>query len=198
MVAHLVGAAEGHASVAELVRQLRAASRFAKRHGGPQVDGLSAVQVARHEGETGPDLADAFAAVWPRALRSRSRLPALVRRVARFEVEVPGIAERWSLGYLSDCIYTRDAWMHRVDLCRATGREHVVDGGHDGRIVADIAAEWARRHGQPVSLELTGPAGGTFTAGGGGPVLELDAVEFCRTLSRRAAGTGLLEQAAPF
>jgi hypothetical protein len=88
--------------------------------------------------------------------------------------------------------------MHRVDASRATGRDLVLSAEHDGRIVADVVAEWARRHGQPFTLTLTGPAGGTFRSGDGGEVLELDAVEFCRTLAGRVEGTGLLATIVPF
>jgi hypothetical protein len=59
-------------------------------------------------------------------------------------------------------------------------------------------AEWAGRHGQPFTLVLDGPAGGTFLAGGGGDRYELDAVEFCRILSGRSGGSGLLSQEVPF
>jgi hypothetical protein len=69
---------------------------------------------------------------------------------------------------------------------------------HDGVLVADVAAEWAERHGQPCTLTLTGPAGGTWTWGDGGESLGLDAVEFCRILSGRGAGDGLLTTRVPF
>ena len=59
-------------------------------------------------------------------------------------------------------------------------------------------AEWARRHGLSFSLNLTGPAGDTFTGGDGGEDITLDAVEFCRILSGRGSGVGLLAQAVPF
>jgi hypothetical protein len=59
-------------------------------------------------------------------------------------------------------------------------------------------AEWARRLGKPVTLVLAGPAGGTFVAGIGGERIELDAIEFCRILSGRAEGTGLLSTEVPF
>jgi len=65
-------------------------------------------------------------------------------------------------------------------------------------LVADVVMEWAGRHGQPYTAHLTGPAGGRWSTGEGGPVLELDAVEFCRTLSGRAAGDGLLGVQVPF
>ena len=92
----------------------------------------------------------------------------------------------------------RAPWWHWVDLSRATGRELVLTADHDGRLIADVVAEWARRHGQPFTLHLTGPAGGTFTNGVGGDEITLDAVEFCRTLSGRATGAGLLTQEVPF
>ena len=73
-----------------------------------------------------------------------------------------------------------------------------LTAGHDGVLVADVASEWASRHGQPCTLRLTGPAGGTWAWGSGGPVVELDAIEFGRTISGRAPGDGLLSQQVPF
>ena len=106
--------------------------------------------------------------------------------------------EKWRMSYLLDVILTRDPWMHRVDISRATGRDLVLTPEHDGRLVADVVAEWASRHGRPYRLRLTGPAGGTWSAGTDGPELELDAVEFCRIISGRGTGTGLLTQQVPF
>ncbi|MDX1382582.1 MAG: hypothetical protein R3190_03005, partial [Thermoanaerobaculia bacterium] len=45
---------------------------------------------------------------------------------------------------LFDTILTRDTWMHRTDLAEATGRPLELTADHDGRIVADVVAEWAR------------------------------------------------------
>ena len=73
-----------------------------------------------------------------------------------------GVDERWSLAYLHDVIYTRDMWMHRMDICRAAGVAPELDAVHDGSIVQRIVQEWADRHGQAYELELTGPAGGTL------------------------------------
>lgn len=112
--------------------------------------------------------------------------------------EVGGKPETWRMGYLLDVILTRDPWMHRVDIARATGREMELSPEHDGRIIADVVAEWARRHGAPFVLTLTGPAGGTYVLGDDGEQITIDAVDFCRTLSGRATGTGLLTQEVPF
>ena len=98
------------------------------------------------------------------------------------------MVEKWSLGYLIDIIYLRDAWMHRLDTARATGAGLVLSADHDGRIVADVVSEWAGRHGQPFTLELTGEAGGVFISGEGGETTVIDAVEFCCLLAGRGPG----------
>jgi hypothetical protein len=103
---------------------------------------------------------------------------------------VPVIGGR-SLDWLFSVVLTRDAWMHRVDLARAADVPLQVTAGHDGRIVADIVADWADQHHRPYDLVLTGPAGGHFAAGRDAEPRELDAVEFCRILAGRAPADGL-------
>lgn len=198
MVAHLLGAAESSASILETVRQLRTARKWAKENDGMLVDGLSATQVAARIHLSPAELTARYGEVWPRALRGRGRIPAVFRNLIKVPGDVPGISEKWTLGYLNDCIYTRDSWMHRIDLSRAVGREFEVTETHDGLIVSDLVSEWASRHGQPYELQLTGPAGGTFSSGSGGPVIELDAIEFARVISGRAPGDGLLSAVVPF
>ena len=88
--------------------------------------------------------------------------------------------------------------MHRVDLCRAVGRDLELTARHDGRIVADVVDEWARSHGSGFVLLLTGPAGGDWSSGAGGERNELDAIGFCRIVSGRASGDGLLAYPVPF
>ena len=44
----------------------------------------------------------------------------------------------------------------------ATGRPLELTPEHDGRIVADIVAEWAKLYDHAFELELDGPAGGTY------------------------------------
>jgi hypothetical protein len=46
--------------------------------------------------------------------------------------------------------------MHRVDTAQATGCDTALTAERDGRIIADVVAEWARRHGQLFTLTLTG------------------------------------------
>lgn len=193
-VAHLAGAAAGNASVREAVRQLRFGRR-AKRPGQDDVDGINAVQVAERAEASPAALVAELAELAPRAVRGRRRIPAPVRAL-RVPFGPP-LGTR-SIGYLTGCIYTRDAWMHRVDIARATGAPLDLTAEHDGRIVADVVEEWARAHGRPYRLRLTGPAGGTWSSGSDGEQHEMDAVEFCRTVSGRAPGEGLLATRVPF
>ena len=121
-----------------------------------------------------------------------------MRRIPLKQPMPNGTVETWHLAYLLDVILLRDPWMHRVDISHAVGRPMVLTADHDGRIIADVVAEWAGRHGNPFTLRLTGPAGGMYVQGSAGPELELDAVEFCRILSGRAPGEGLLTEFVPF
>jgi len=202
---HVLGACESAASMRELVHQMLAARRLQKAEGGPLEAALSAVQVRERDSLTPTDLLREMRRVAPIAVRKRTAMPGLVRRGVRMKVDGP-VVERWSLGYLVDTIYLRDVWMHRIDTCRAVGRAPELTADHDGRIVADVVAEWARRHGQAFRLQLTGAAGGTFAASGtsgrepgaDGVTLTLDAVEFCRTLAGREPGEGLLATIVPF
>ncbi len=193
LVAHVVGAAEAGASIRELVHQARLGRRA--RPGEPGVDGMNAVQVQERADADPARLRDDLAAAGARAVRRRSGLPAALRAL-RIPFGPP-LGTR-PLGYLMDRIYTRDAWMHRLDLARATGRTPELTADHDGRIVADVVAEWAHVHGQPFRLTLTGPAGGSWSAGTAGEEITLDAVEFCRILSGRAPGAGLMGRSVPF
>jgi uncharacterized protein (TIGR03083 family) len=197
MSLHVLGASEAGASMRENAHQMRKALAHRSHVGGSLEAALSGAQVLEREPMTPHEVLTRLAAIAPATVRGRTRLPGLLRTKVKIKVDAP-VVERWTLGYLVDVIYLRDLWMHRVDTARATGREMVLDADHDGRIVADVVAEWARRHGQAFTLTLTGPAGGMFTSGEGGEVIEIDAVELCRTVSGRAEGTGLLATVVPF
>ncbi len=195
MACHVLGMAAGSASIREGARQ----RREAVRRGGVFIDALTALQVDERAGLAPSEIAEQFVVVGPRAARGRQRAPGFIRR-RRMPVaqQVGDSLEWWTIGYLTDVILTRDVWMHRIDITRATARPMKLTSDHDGQIVADIVAEWAERHQQPYTLHLTGPAGGTWSSGTGASNLELDAIEFCRTVSGRQHGDGLLAVAVPF
>jgi uncharacterized protein (TIGR03083 family) len=197
MVGHSVGMMSDFTSLRSMLRRTRASTKRAKTAGGPLVDSMTALQVAEYADLSIEELIATAEANGPTAARWRTSGKALLRRVPMKE-EVDGVPETWTIGYLLETILTRDPWMHRVDIARATGRDLVLTPDHDGRLIADVVAEWARRHGQPFTLVLTGPAGGTYVNGAGGEHITIDAVELCRTLSGRAQGTGLLAHSVPF
>lgn len=193
MVAHLVGAGESNARLRESARQMREGKR--RKGDRMLVDGINDVQVSERADRTPEQLLVDLADVAVRGVAGRRKLPAVLRAVPVPFGPPLGVKP---LGYLMDRIYTRDQWMHRIDICRATGRPLLVTADHDGRLVADVVAEWAKAHGKPFLLRLTGSAGGTWSAGDGGESHELDAIEFARLASGRGSGTGLLAQQVPF
>jgi uncharacterized protein (TIGR03083 family) len=195
MASHVLGVAEMAASVRENNRQLK----LARRRGGVVLDALTSLQVEERRHMTPAQITARFAARAPKAARARRRIPGFIRRRVMPDLQqVGGRDEAWTIGYLIDIVLTRDPWMHRADIARATGADHVLTAGHDGVLVADVVAEWAARHGQPYTLHLTGPAGGSWASGEGGPPIETDAVEFCRVLSGRGHADGLLTTQVPF
>jgi uncharacterized protein (TIGR03083 family) len=198
MAGHMLGMAEGQARVREFARMARAASNTVKRGGGAWIDALTDLQVREHASMTTAELVARFAEVAPAAVRARRRTPAPLRRAIRMKQDPPFERERFSLGYILDTLSTRDPWTHRLDISRAIGQPMVLTAEHDGRLIADVVVEWSRRHGQPFSLALTGPAGGQWSSGAGGEHIEMDALDFCWALSGRAPGSGLTATLVPF
>jgi uncharacterized protein (TIGR03083 family) len=195
MAAHLLGMAEMAASLREQSRQTRAA----RRRGGLFIDALTAVQVDKHAAMTPAEIVSAYARVGRKAARARRRTPGFVRRRRMPEPQlVGGEKEDWTIGYLIDIVLTRDPWLHRIDIVRATGAPHVLTSDHDGVIVDDVVREWAQRHGRPFGLRLRGPAGGSWSAGTDGPQYDLDVVDFCLMTSGRMPAEGLLATQVPY
>lgn len=167
------------------------------------IDALTARQVADNSGLPTEELIARLEDRGPRAAAWRANAPALFRRMP-LKQEVGAAVETWRMSFLLDTILTRDPWMHRIDIARATGRELELTAAHDGRIVADVVGELSRRYGRPFTLTLTGPAGGEFVAGdSGGEHVTMDAIELCRVLSGRPPAdgqprTGLLATEVPF
>jgi uncharacterized protein (TIGR03083 family) len=181
LLGHLVGAAEGWANPRELAHQYRVGMALVRRHavdGHLPVDGANAVQVRERAGATTAQLISRYERAIPGALRWR-------RRLRWMPISMDDDGGRFRMRELFEVILTRDTWMHRVDIARATGRGMVLTPEHDGRIVEDCVLDWAAKHGRSFSLSLTGLAGGRFAVGTGGPDMEVDAVAFVRSLSGR-------------
>jgi uncharacterized protein (TIGR03083 family) len=195
MASHVLGMAESQASFRQFLHDYRSAS---KRTSGKMIDAMTATQVAERTSMNAGEIINGLAAVAPKAVAARRRTPAPLRWAVRMKQDPPFETEKWRFGYLVDTVFTRDTWMHRLDISRATGQAMVLTAEHDGRLIADAVAEWARRHAQPFTLSLNGPAGGTWRVGDAGEHLELDALDFCWIVGSRQQGTGLLATEVPF
>jgi uncharacterized protein (TIGR03083 family) len=196
LVAHVVGFAESNASFRVFVSGMRQGKKRSAEKGYDHfIHGMNEVQVEERQHLSPAELTRRWREFWPKALRGRKRFPPFMRPVP---VEFgPPIGKKPMGSYLMDVVFTRDTWMHRIDICRAAGLDPVLTPGHDGRLIEDMVAEWARVHNIAFTLHLEGPAGGTFVSGQGGEELSIDAVEWIWTLSGRANGTGLLEKELP-
>ena len=158
------------------------------------VDGMNELQIRERAHLSNDELVAQLAAVGPKAVKGRWRTPPPMRYLP-----IPfGPPIGWTpLKYLLDVGFTRDVWAHRIDICGATGRDMHLTADHDGRLVADIVAEWASIHDQAFELVLEGPAGGKFSHGEGGERVDIDAIDFIRVLSGRLPGTGVLAKPLP-
>jgi uncharacterized protein (TIGR03083 family) len=196
---HMVGMAKLASSPLEMNRQMKKAEADAVAAGTDKLTALTGLQVSERDDWTPADVVAGARKVAPKAARGRRLTPAFIRRrPVPDPQDVGGRLEDWSIGFMMDTILTRDPWMHRLDIAAATGAEPRLTADHDGVIVADVVAEWAGRHDAPYELELTGEAGGHWQRGNGGERLALDAIDFCRILSGRGSGDGLLGVAVPF
>lgn len=75
--------------------------------------------------------------------------------------------------------------MHRLDICRATGRPFEQTAEHDGRIAALVMRDVAKAlegklEGGAILFDLTGTAGGVWKVGQGevAATVQMDVLEF--------------------
>jgi uncharacterized protein (TIGR03083 family) len=194
LLGHLVGAAEGFTSPLQFVHQYRHGARLiaeGRTDGKQPVDGANAVQVAERADLSVNELIDRYQALIEPTLRWRGRL-------RRMPVRMRDTAGPFTFRQLFEVILSRDTWIHRVDIARATGKPFEETSGHDGRLIADLVRDWATRFVSPFQLRLTGAAGGDYRRGRGGDALELTTVEFGRLLSGRGKSDGLLSHRVVF
>jgi uncharacterized protein (TIGR03083 family) len=186
LVRHLIGQAEQLSSFRAAFRQSRAGKKLTR--GRALIDGITEHQVASRAHVPPTQLTTDLGSALTRATKARGKWPQTSTRLGMM-IEVPRpseiVKERWTFAYMSQ-VMTRDLWMHRVDLDTAGVRLLELTPEHDGRILTDVVTDWARRHGGPFDLTLTGPAGGHWRVPGDGPTVEQDAVQFCQGLFGRA------------
>jgi uncharacterized protein (TIGR03083 family) len=185
IVAHVNGAMDEGAHVRVLLRHLALARRG--RSDLAMLDAINEMQIHERRGATPEELVAELAVLGPRTARARRRMPRLLR--GRPVPGDNGLPAGSTFGYLVDVIYPRDVWMHRIDVCRATGRAlspTATEADVVAEVVRDLAGVW---DGPTTTLTLTGHGAGPWTLGSGSPraTLEADAVEVCRMLSGRPA-----------
>jgi uncharacterized protein (TIGR03083 family) len=196
LVAHNLGFGESNASFRVFAKAMRAGKKRAAEKGYDHfIHGTNEVQVEEREHLSPAQLVERFNTTWPKALKGRRRFPPFLRWIP---LDFGPVIGKQPMGsYLMDRCFTRDTWMHRIDICRAVGLDPVLTPEHDGRIIEDMVAEWTRLYELDVTLHLEGPAGGTYVSGDGSEELTVDAVEWIWILSGRGTGSGLLEKELP-
>jgi uncharacterized protein (TIGR03083 family) len=195
MCLHVLGSAEAQASPRVFLHQLRRGLPLNKQiESHHWVDGLNELQIRERADLSDAEVVEQLRAIGPRAVKGRFGTPLPLRYTP-----VPfGPPIGWKpVNYLLEVGFTRDVWAHRIDIHAVIGRPMTLEPAHDGRLVADIVAEWALLHGEPFELTLTGPAGGAFSRGAGGEHVEMDALDFIRTLAGRLSGTGVMRHPLP-
>lgn len=165
MAAHLAGSVTASTSLAQF-RHVYMSNPYLKEMDEP-ADAANRLQVEERSSMTAAQVVDEFRRNGPIAIRKRAALPWLVRAIPL--PMGPDIGLK-SVGYLTDVIYPRDEWMHRYDICAATGKQMVVTPQHDGRLIAlvvwELAEKLRRELGErAIVLRLTGEAGGDYLFG---------------------------------
>jgi uncharacterized protein (TIGR03083 family) len=178
MLAHQAGAYAAGARARELLRQFGRPPK----PGQLQEDAGNEVQLADRAGRSPAELIAELKATWPHAARRRARALPVVRLITLPRPDGPGL----NVGHLFAVIHTRDTWMHRLDISRATGRPMQLTAEHDGRVVALVLRDLAQTlgpklGGQTVAFDLGGAAGGRWRIGPAAEpaaTVQMDALDF--------------------
>ncbi len=177
MVAHQAGGYASGTSYKEMIRQY---SVRPKRGQLPE-DAVNALQLREREAKSPAELVAELRQVGPIAAAKWAFQFRLARSVA-IPHAVGGVL---SLRHLMWVIHSRDTWMHRLDICRATQRAFQQTREHDGRIVAlvmrDLGFRLPKQLGdRSVIFDLTGIAGGVWQVGSDKPAatIQMDVLDF--------------------
>ncbi len=192
MVAHQAGGYASGTGYREMIRQYSTIPR----KGQLPEDAVNALQLRERANRTPQELIAELRRAGPAAARNWAygfRLAGMVR------IPHP-VLNPLPLKHLFQVIHSRDTWMHRLDICRATGRHFEQTVEHDGRIAALVMLDVAKClrsfvDKRALRFDLTGIAGGTFLAGEGDPaaVIQMDVLDF----NYFASGRLTLAQALP-
>lgn len=177
MLAHQAGGYASGTGYKEMIRQYTAR----KKPGQLPEDAVNDLQVGERRDKTPAEIISELRQVAPKAMHNWAYGFKLVKWVS---IPHP-VSGTLSLRHLMWVIHSRDTWMHRLDICRATGNHFEQTAEHDGRIAALVMRDVARQLQKKLSdkaivFELTGVAGGTWWVGSGNEVarLRMDVLDF--------------------
>ncbi len=184
MVAHQAGGYLSGVSLGEMLRQY---ARIPKKGQLPE-DAINELQVGERKHMTPQNLIAELKQVGAKAIHNWAYR---FNGIKWFAMPHP-VGGFMSLRYLMWVTHSRDTWMHRMDICRATNRPFEQTREHDGRIVElvvlDVSKKLRKRlNGKAITLTLKGIAGGEWQIGDGEAVanLEMDALDFNILVSGR-------------
>ncbi len=177
ILAHQAGGYASGTGYKELIHQYTSVPK----KGQLPEDAVNETQLAERAGKSPAELLAELRRVGPVAIEKWSHQFQFIKLLS-----IPHqIAGTLSLRHLMLVIHSRDTWMHRLDICRATGRSFEQTAGHDGRIAAlvmrDVAQALPKKMGPgSVIFELTGAAGGSWQIGAGDSIstIQMDVLDF--------------------
>lgn len=177
ILAHQAGGYASGTGYKEMFRQI---SAMPKKGQLPE-DAINEFQLRERIGKSPAELIAELGRVGPIAIQKWAYQFRLIKPIA-----IPhAVAGRLSLRYLMWIIHSRDTWMHRLDICRATQREFQQTREHDGRIVALIMRDVdnllrKQLDGRAVIFDLSGITGDVWKIGSGEATaaLQMDALDF--------------------
>ncbi|GEM_PF-638663 len=169
------------------------------KRGMSMLDAWNQSEVDKRRDHKPDDIITEIRSAAEKSLRGRNRIPAFLRAP---NLPLPGLDQSRSLGYLFDVIYTRDMWMHRLDIHNAIGRVMPLDAGHDRRMVELIVRDLAYKavkglNGRAMELHLTSAAGGVFHIGANvapSATVELDVPAFASLTSGRENADNVVDR----
>lgn len=177
MVAHQAGGYASGTGYREMVRQYATLPKAGQL---PE-DAINDLQLRERAGRSPAELMAELRRVGPIAIHKWARHFRLIKPIA-IPHPVGGLL---SVQHLMWVIHSRDTWMHRLDICRATQREFQQTREHDGRIVAlvmrDVGLRLRKLLGaRAVVFDLSGVAGGVWKVGAGeaAATIQMDALDF--------------------
>lgn len=177
MLAHQAGGYASGTGYREFFRQ----SSSKKKSDQLIEDAINTLQVGERHDKSPAEIIAELRQVAPKAMRNWAHGFKLVKWVS---IPHP-VSGRLALRHLMWVIHSRDTWMHRLDICRATGKPFEQTAEHDGAIAAlvmrDVAHKIAGKlAGKAIVFELSGVAGASWKVGHGEEVarIRMDMLDF--------------------